>query len=211
MVKKLNGLYAITDASLIPEKNFADYVSLALDGGANIIQYRDKSNDIKKRLKQAEQLQSLCQKYNSLLIINDDVQLALDIDADGVHIGIDDSSLGNARITLGDNKIIGVSCYNQFELAQQAQNESADYVAFGSFFSSPTKPNAIPANIDLLIQAKTQLSIPVCSIGGININNAKQLISAGTDMIAVISAIFAQADIKQSAESFVSLFSEHKK
>ena len=206
MKKKLHGLYAITNADLMPYKNFNKKAELALQGGARIIQYRDKSNDYEKRLKQASELKQLCNQYSAILIINDDIQLTIDTNADGVHIGIEDISLIKAREQLGKNTIIGVSCYNQFELAQQAEKEGADYIAFGSFFSSQIKPEAPAANIDLLIKAKQQLNLPICAIGGINTSNASLLINAGADMIAVISSVFGQQDITSASLKFKNLF-----
>lgn len=203
---KLHGLYAITDAKFMPPEIFTEKARKTLQGGASIIQYRDKSNDKIKRLQQASALKNLCEEYNAIFIVNDDYQLAIDTNADGIHIGMNDISLNDARNKVGKNKIIGVSCYNQFELAQQAEKDGADYIAFGSFFSSPTKPDAKPAHIDLLIQAKKQLHLPVCAIGGIDIHNAPSLISTGTDMLAVISHIFNTDDIVSASTQFTNLF-----
>ncbi len=206
MNKNLHGLYAITDSNLIPHENFNEKVKQALSGGARIIQYRDKSQDSEKRLQQASDLKEICIQHNAILIINDDIQLAIDTNADGIHIGIKDISLNDARKKLGKNKIIGVSCYNQLKLAQQAEKEGADYIAFGSFFSSQIKPEAKTATIDLLIKAKQQLKLPICAIGGINTANASSLIHAGADMLAVISSVFGQQDITASSLKFKNLF-----
>lgn len=205
-IKTLRGLYVITDEKLIPQNNFAETVEQALRGGARIVQYRDKSTDNTKRLSQAAALKTLCEKYQAILIINDDVELALQIDADGVHIGKHDASLAATREQLGRQKIIGVSCYNRFELAQEAEKQGADYIAFGSFFSSATKPEATRAEITLLARARQHLNIPVCAIGGITLNNASTLITEGADMLAVISDVFGQDDIESRCKIFSTLF-----
>jgi len=202
---RLSGLYAITDANLLAN-NFTDAIEQALQGGCRIIQYRDKSTDHDHRLQQAHIIRQLCDQHQCLFIVNDDIELAKACNADGVHIGKDDQQLTTARKRLGDKKIIGVSCYNQIELALAAEQAGADYVAFGAFFSSSIKPEATNAPIALISQAKNQLQIPVCCIGGITANNASALIEAGSDMIAVISDIFASDDIKQSSQMLNKLF-----
>jgi len=208
MTKSLYGLYAITDASLIAEKKFNQTIEQALAGGVKIIQYRDKSKNTEKRYRQAHDLKHLCDQYNATFIINDDIDLTKTIDADGVHIGSSDRSYKTARETLGEDKIIGVSCYNQFELAQQAQQQGANYVAFGRFFSSSIKPDAVIASTELLIRAKQELSIPVCAIGGITLNNSDLLIKTGADMLAVITAVFSSANIESTCQKFCNYFVE---
>ncbi len=200
--EKLKGLYAITDENLITEENFEQTVELALQGGTKIIQYRDKSNNHKKRLQQSSILQSLCKKHNATCIINDDIDLAKSVNADGVHLGKDDASISHARQILGKNSIIGVSCYNSLDAAIEAEKNGADYVAFGAMFSSPTKPNARIAKLALITQAKQKLNVPVCTIGGITINNIHQLTEQGADMTAVISSLFSSDDIKKTADAF---------
>ena len=196
---KLRGLYAITDEQLITEKDFSKTIELALQGGSRIIQYRDKSSDLKKRFKQASTLNSLCKQYQAICIINDDIELARTVNADGVHLGKGDTLISEARQRLGKNAIIGISCYNDINLAITAEKHSADYVAFGAMFSSATKPEAINANIEIISSAKQQLNIPVCAIGGITDKNILQLIQQGVDMTAVISSLFASNDIKYTA------------
>jgi len=198
---QLKGLYAITDENLISKQYFNQAVESALKGGAKIIQYRDKSNDQKKRLVQATALRLLCKRYEALCIINDDIELAKAIDADGVHLGKDDSSIAQARKALGDDAIIGVSCYNDITIAIEAEKNTADYVAFGAIFSSSTKPDATVAGLDIISQAKRQLSIPVCTIGGITEDNLQQVVQHGADMSAVISSLFSSSDILQSANN----------
>ncbi len=202
----LHGLYAITDSSLDDDNTLREAVEHALQGGARLLQYRDKSDDHGKRLRQASLLKTLCAQHDALLIINDDVALAKQCRADGVHLGRDDASVAQARAALGDGGMIGVSCYNQLALARRAQQQGADYVAFGAFYSSPTKPDAVVATLDLLQQAKAELTVPVCAIGGVTVDNAPALVEAGADMLAIISGVFQQPDIRHAASQFSQLF-----
>ncbi|HFC93327.1 MAG TPA: thiamine phosphate synthase [Leucothrix mucor] len=195
----MKGLYAITESD---SNNLLKNVRLALQGGVSILQYRNKNADIAQKITEATALLSLCQEYNVCFIINDDIQLAKQVRADGVHLGRDDGSISEARDVLGDNAIIGVTCYQDIERAVEAEKSGANYVAFGSFFASPTKPNAPRADIKLLQQARVQLSLPICCIGGITLQNADRLIEHGADMVAVISSLFAAEDIKQTARQF---------
>lgn len=199
MSKRLHGLYVITDPELC-KTDIVSQVEQALSGGAQIVQYRNKTASAQQKQQEATQLNQLCKKYNCLFIINDDVELAKKIDADGVHIGQSDTTLHQARTILGKEKIIGVSCNNQLEWALAAQQQGADYVAFGRFFASQTKPDAPQANIDLLTKARQQLDIPIVAIGGITPDNANELLQAGADMLALIHAIFARADISRAAQ-----------
>ena len=203
---RLRGLYAITDENLIPESAFVASIEQALSGGVSIIQYRDKSGSETKRLEQASALRSLCNEYRASLIINDDITLAKAVAADGVHLGEDDVSIEQARLMLGDDAIIGVSCYNQLQRAIEAQTSGADYVAFGAVFASPTKPNARSASCGLIREAKSQLEIPVCAIGGIDKSNVAQVIDSGADMTALISSLFSAADIRLTAKHISKLF-----
>jgi thiamine-phosphate pyrophosphorylase len=200
----LHGLYAITDAPSFAGRDMIDCVEQALQGGARIIQYRDKSVDHETRLQQAQALRVLCRRYQTLLIINDDIALAKQVGADGVHLGIDDADIAEARALLGADAIIGVTCYNRFELAEQAAAQNADYLAFGAFYPSPTKPAAVRAEVELLRRAQ-KFDIPLCAIGGITHENAAVLIDAGADMLAVISGVFATTDISAQTRHFVSL------
>jgi len=200
-----SGLYAITDSQM-NTATFVHDVEKAIIGGARIIQYRDKSQDKSKRLAQAQALQQLCQKYQVIFIINDDVELAQQIDADGVHLGKDDATLITARQQLGQNKIIGISCYNQLDNAVQAVKNGVDYVAFGRFFPSSTKPNAIKADSALLQTAKKSLHCPIVAIGGITPQNGQALITAGADCLAVINGLFGQDDIELAAKHYANLW-----
>ena len=203
---RLRGLYAITDEKLIPESEFAARIEQALEGGTRVIQYRDKSWDSAKRVHQAKRLRALCNRFDASLIINDDIALARTVHADGVHLGEEDASIEQARSLLGDEAIIGVSCYNLLDRAIDAQAAGADYVAFGAVFSSPTKPQARSASCALISEAKTRLDIPVCAIGGIDRKNAARVIDAGADMTALISGLFAEDDIQRTAWYIAGLF-----
>ncbi len=204
--QKLSGVYAITDAALTPAQSMRGQVEQALLGGVRIVQYRDKSADSKRRLEQARELVSLCRAYEALLIVNDDVELVEAIDADGVHVGREDAALREARARLGNERIIGVSCYDSLERAERAVAGRADYVAFGSFFASSIKPHAVRPPVSLLAEASQRWSIPVCAIGGINAGNAAALIAGGADMLAVISALFGGADPRAAARELCDLF-----
>jgi thiamine-phosphate pyrophosphorylase len=200
------GLYAITDAVLLPDDRLIGAVERALLGGARLIQYRDKSHDAARRLTQAQALDELCQRYKVPLIINDDAELAAQVGAAGVHIGQDDPDLATARARLGPKAIIGVSCYDRLDLALAAERAGADYVAFGAFFPSPTKPHEIRPPIALLREARAALTVPIVAIGGITPDNAPLLLNAGADALAVVSAVFAQPDIQAAARRFAILF-----
>jgi len=203
---KLTGLYAITDTTQTGQQQLIIDVEQALLGGARIIQYRDKITQYDQRLNTARLLRTLTLQHNALLIINDDINLASDSHADGVHLGQDDQSISAARTQLGSAAIIGVSCYNDFSLAKQAVNNGVDYIAFGRFFPSHTKPDAVQANIETLKIAKRELDIPVAAIGGITTENADILIKAGADMLAMVNDIFSQADVKTAAHRYQNIF-----
>jgi thiamine-phosphate pyrophosphorylase len=177
-------------------------VELSILGGAHLIQYRDKSSDPVKRQNEASALNNLCQSYNVAFIINDDVELALSTGAAGVHLGQSDGELKDARDRLGNDAIIGITCHDSLPLAEKAEQQGADYVAFGAFFPSKTKPNAKPAPLELMQLAKQKLTLPVVAIGGISVDNASKIIAAGADMVAVIHALYAQNDIKATAQQF---------
>ena len=203
--QRLKGLYLISNHQHAEDQHLLDDVDLALQSGAKILQYRDKSLDQEKRLLQCQRLRTMTASYDCLLIINDDARLAQLVEADGVHLGQQDGNISDARQLLGNDKIIGISCYNDIELARQAADEGADYIAFGRFFPSRTKPNAVQASVDLLHQARN-LQLPIVAIGGISKDNAPGLINAGADMIAVIDAVFGQRDIKTATQQFQNLF-----
>ena len=210
MVNKLHvaGLYAIADTQYLDDVRLLPAVSEAIAGGARVVQYRDKSHDVPARLVQAKKIAALCRQHGVLFIVNDDVELAKQTAADGVHLGRKDASLTRAREQLGHGTIIGVSCYNELARAVQTQNEGADYVAFGSFFPSRTKPQAVRAGLELLCEAKQKLHIPVVAIGGITPENGAHLLAAGADALAVIEGVFGQADVREAAERYARLFTK---
>jgi thiamine-phosphate pyrophosphorylase len=205
MLKFPVGVYAITPETADTERLLMQ-VEAALAGGVAAVQYRDKSGDVARRHGQASELVALCRRFKVLLIVNDDLRLADLCDADGVHLGRDDGSLREARIILGRDKFIGASCYQSLELAQAAQAAGADYVAFGSFFASPTKPAAGRADAGLLREATQVIHIPIVAIGGITLASAPPLLDAGADSLAVLSALFEAPDIRTAAHDLNQLF-----
>ena len=200
---EMRGLYAITNG---PRRDFRDAIEAALRGGSRVVQYRDKSADQERRTSEANLVVELCRKHSATSIINDDVELARACRATGVHLGAEDGGIEAARARLGDGVLIGISCYDSMDRAREAVAAGADYVAFGSFYSSPTKPQARRATPGLLAAAKS-LGVPVVAIGGINADNAASLIDAGADCVAVISSLFDAADIEAAARQFSRLFS----
>lgn len=208
MNPRLHGLYAIADTHYLDAARLAPAVEAAIAGGARVVQYRDKRHDAASRVRQARDLAAICRRHGVLFLVNDDVVLAEAAGADGVHLGHGDMPLAAARRLLGPGKIIGVSCYNELERALAAERAGADYVAFGSFFPSRTKPQAVRATPDLLRAAKQRLPIPVVAIGGITPENGAALIEAGADMLAVIEGVFAQPDVRAAAGRYARLFPE---
>ncbi|MDD1013819.1 thiamine phosphate synthase [Pseudomonas rubra] len=203
----LRGLYAITDSQLLAGK-FLPYVEAALKGGVALLQYRDKSQDKSRRLREAETLAELCARYKTQLIINDDAELAARLGV-GVHLGQTDGPLTPARTLLGRDAIIGSTCHAQLELAEQAAREGASYVAFGRFFNSVTKPGAPAADGALLEQARTRIKLPICVIGGITLDNAAPLVAHGADLLAVIHGLFgadSTQEVTRRARAFNALF-----
>ncbi len=201
---KLHGLYAITDINLTPYYYIERSVAEAIKGGAKIIQLRDKDTSDEELYKVAKKIKKICRQNKAKFLLNDRVVLAKAINADGVHIGKDDTSFETARAILGSKKIIGVSCYDDIGLANDAVKKGADYVAFGAFFSSVTKPHAKAATIQTLRDSK-RLGVPVCAIGGINADNGVQLVKNGADMLAVISSLWS-GDIRRNARSLNKAF-----
>jgi len=204
---KLRGLYAITDSELLKGK-LLPYVEAALKGGATLLQYRDKSSDEARRLREAEALRELCNRYGAALIINDDAELAARLGV-GLHLGQGDGSLSVARALLGRKAIIGGTCHAQLELAEAAAKEGASYVAFGRFFNSTTKPGAPAADAELLTAAKAKINLPIVAIGGVTLDNAPELIAHGASMVAVVHGLFgadSAAEVERRARAFSALF-----
>jgi thiamine-phosphate pyrophosphorylase len=202
---RIAGLYAITP-DLADTDDLLRRVHAALRGGARVLQYRNKTAAPALRLAQAQALQALCAEFGVPLIINDHLDLAIAVGAAGVHLGSDDGNLAEARAQLGPGRLVGASCYDRIELAQAAIAAGADHIAFGSFFASGVKPDAARPPIDLITRARQRFGVPVVAIGGITPANAPQLIAAGVDAVAVISALFAAPDIEHAAREFRSLF-----
>jgi len=202
----MHGIYAITDPVLLAGDKLDRYVEEALQGGINMLQYRNKSADHKLRVQEAKRLQTLCSQYRVPLLINDDIQLCLEVGAAGVHLGQKDSTLREARHLLGDAAIIGITCYSDINAALQAEAEGASYVAFGRFFPSRTKPDAARAAPQVLNAAKAQLQIPLVAIGGVNAENGALLIAAGADMLAVIDYLFSTPAVASRARALSKLF-----
>ncbi|MGL4576004.1 MAG: thiamine phosphate synthase [Burkholderiaceae bacterium] len=200
----LRGLCAITPDGW-PENRLLEATARILRGGARIVQFRDKSADSARRTRLARALREQTRHHDVLLIINDDVQLARACGADGVHLGREDGDIAAARALLGKAALIGVSCYDQLALAQAAIAQGADYIAFGSVFASSTKPAAVRAPLALFGQA-APLGLPRVAIGGITLANAPQVVAAGADAIAVISALYDAPDPHHAAHQFAQLF-----
>lgn len=203
--RMLRGLYAVTPAdNLLPR--LSTLVGLALEGGVRLVQYRNKDAPMPLKRSQAAELLRICHAHDARLIINDDVWLAIEIGADGVHLGRDDADPVMARQALGPKRLLGVSCYDDVELAIAAEAAGADYVAIGSMFASPTKPAATRASLELITETRHRVKVPVAAIGGIKLENAPEVIKAGADMVAVVSDLFDAMDIKGRATAFQKLF-----
>jgi len=203
-----DGLYAITDSTLIPPGQLTSCVARAIAGGAAVIQYRNKQAPDHERYSEAAALATLCRQHKIPLIINDDAQLAAAVAASGVHLGRTDPPIRQTRERLGPRAIIGVSCYNDLERAIAAAQAGADYVAFGRFFPSHSKPDAPPAGTAVLSRAHRQLDLPIVAIGGITPDNGQPLLAAGANLLAAIHGVFGQPDIRAAAAQYAELFRE---
>ena len=206
----LRGLYAITPAELCADPaRLLAAVAAALRGGAALVQLRDKLGVPAARSANARALADLCHAHGARLIVNDDVALALECGADGVHLGATDGSLAQARAMLGPGAIIGASCGPWLERAQAAAAAGVDYVAFGRFFPSRTKPDAPQATLELLREARGQLDLPICAIGGVTADNGGALLAAGADLLAVVDGLFGAAEpavVEKAASRYARLF-----
>lgn len=201
----LHGLYAITDTTLTPAHTLLDQVEQAILGGIKILQLRDKCHTDSELLASALDLKALCSAHGVIFIMNDRLELAQQVDADGIHLGQHDLDFSLVRRSLPD-KIIGVSCYGDLARAEHFQDLGADYVAFGACFKSSTKPLANPIPASLLHEAKQNLHIPICAIGGITLDNASVLVQQGADMLAVINDLWSSPDVFARAKAFSQLF-----
>ncbi|MBI5912355.1 MAG: thiamine phosphate synthase [Betaproteobacteria bacterium] len=208
-MRKLAGLYAITPDE--PRTDIlVDKVGQALRGGASLVQYRNKTAGPELRLEQGRALAALCRAVGAAFIVNDDVALALELGADGAHLGAADGDLAEARRRLGLDKLLGASCYNRIELAEAAAQAGVNYLAFGSVFSSGTKPGAVRAPLAIFAEARRSFALPLVAIGGITLQNASQVFAAGADAVAVISAVFDAADIAERAAGFTRLYPQQR-
>ncbi|MEE8044736.1 MAG: thiamine phosphate synthase [Thermodesulfobacteriota bacterium] len=206
MKNNLTGLYVITDKKLIKRGKFIETVEKSIKGGARIVQLREKDTPQNEILNLGRELLKLTRRYDVPLIINDSPELAKEIGADGVHLGGDDTSIKNARAILGDEVIIGVSCYNQIERGLNAVQNGADYVAFGTPYYTPTKPEREPTSIEVLKEAVYVISqIPIFAIGGITKENASEILGTGVDGIAVITSVFGSPDPENAARELATL------
>lgn len=197
----LQGIYVLSDALLSPTQTILSQMKRVLESGVSVIQFRDKyASDAQIELT-CKALQALCTQYNALFIIDDRAELVKKIDADGLHVGKEDMDYLEARALLGDNKIIGVSCYGDIQRAQHYEAIGADYVAFGSFFPSPTKPNSPVVPLHVLQEAKAILRVPICAIGGINVDNIKDVAHSGVEMYALISAVYKDDAIEDNIKA----------
>ena len=201
-----SGLYAITDAQLTPEERLVDMAAQAIAGGAVMIQYRNKIADTAQREREAQVLSELCRRHHIPLIINDHVELARHVGAQGVHLGEADAQVHTARALLGEHAIIGVSCYNEFSRGLRAQQAGADYVAFGSFHPTATKSGTVRATIELIHEARKHLHLPLVAIGGITPENGRPIVQAGAGLIAACHGVFGQGDVQTAARKYAHLF-----
>ena len=201
----LRGLYAVT-ADRADTDRLLSEVGAALSGGCRVVQYRNKSAAPALRRQQAAALARLCKTAGACFIVNDDVELALEVGADGVHLGGDDGHPEAARQRLGAGRLLGVSCYNDAARVAAAVAAGADYVALGAMFPSATKPGAVRASLDLLRSVKASCPVPVAVIGGITLANAGALVEAGADLLAVVSDLFDAPDVRARAQAFQDLF-----
>lgn len=209
MNKNLKGLYVITDDNLTPATTIIAQVKQSLDGGAKIVQLRDKTSSIEVIKERAVTLDKLCSEYDALFVLNDKVELAIELGLSGLHIGKSDHHRVKDIRERFDG-CIGVSCYGDIALAQQMQEVGVDYVAFGSFYVSPTKPNANIVDLNILSQAQEVLDIPVCAIGGINQENINDVMHHHPDMISLVSDIWKCDDIKLQSKFYADFYKEEK-
>ena len=201
----IKGLYAITP-DMADSNSLLQKTQLAIEGGAFMVQYRSKIQDRDVKMQQCAAILRLCREYKIPCIVNDDVDMCRVLEADGVHLGKKDDNIAEVRSILGEDAIIGSSCYDQLNRAKLAQKEGASYVAFGAMFETSTKPNAPRATLELLREAKSQIQIPIVAIGGITMNNAHDVIETGIDAIAVINSLYESNSIKETAETLSSMF-----
>lgn len=203
MTRRPTGLYVLTDAVLRTHADLLARASAALDGGAQTLQYRDKTHDRKRRLTEARALRDCCRRAGAVFIVNDDIELAEQVGADGVHLGEHDVDVAAARARLGPSVCIGASCYGDLERARRMVTAGADYLAFGAVRASATKPGARILPPGRLIEARREFALPLVAIGGIDVDNLAEVMAAGVDAVAVTHAVFAAADPATAARDLV--------
>lgn len=210
MNKHLRGLYLVTPDWDDTEK-LVTISELALQGGAALLQYRHKTADAQLRKKQAVALRDLCHRYQRPFIINDHVELCLELDADGIHVGGLDASVEQTRVAVGPDKIVGASCYGDMQLARTAQQQGASYIAFGGFYSSKIKKYPVTTSHNIVTQSRSEIGLPTVVIGGMTLENCPPLIAAGADMVAVISSVYFVENPQVAAQDLSDLFLKSKK
>ena len=202
---KLSGLYLVTP-DWDDTAKMLDCSEQALRSGVTILQYRHKTANAALRLEQARALQALCRRHGCLFIINDHVDLCLELDADGIHVGGTDASVATVRTAVGPDKIVGASCYGDLELAHRSHREGASYVAFGGFYPSRIKKYPVTTPVEIVSQSKLEIALPVVVIGGMTIDNCQPLIAAGADMVAAISSVYMAENPELASREFGRLF-----
>ncbi len=205
----LTGLYVISDDTLTPKETILTQIKEALEGGATIVQLRDKISSDEEIEKLVLELQELCREYKALFVLNDRVELAIKLKVDGLHVGKSDHNRVE-EIRNNFKGILGISCYDSLDIAREMEKLKVDYLAFGAFFASSTKPNAPLANQETITKAKEEFSLPICVIGGITSKNAEILINKGAHMLAVISDVWKSKNIKEKCQEFTTLFKGEK-
>lgn len=201
----LRGLYLVTPDWDDTER-LLKVTEAALHGGVRLLQYRHKTADAALRLVQASALLALCRQYGCPLIINDHLDLCLQLDADGVHVGGTDVGVAAIRAALGADKIVGASCYGDLTLAQTAQRDGASYVAYGGFYPSRVKKYPVTTSPDIITQSRAMIALPMVVIGGMTVDNVAPLVAQGADMAAAISSVYAAADPQRAAREIAQLF-----
>lgn len=209
MIKRenLRGLYAITDNTLTPSDTILDQVTKALKGGAKIIQFRDKESSDEYTKTISLKLQKLCEDYDALFVLNDRANIAIELGLSGLHIGRSEYKY-IPEIRRRFNGCLGISCYGDVSFAKDVERMGVDYVAFGSFFASKTKPDSELVNLEILSQAKEYLNIPICAIGGINIDNVSSIVEHNVDMVAIINDIWNSEDTEKKAREFAKFYED---
>lgn len=202
----LKGLYIVTP-DWDDTAKLVEVTEKALKGGAELVQYRHKTASPEQRREQAKALQAVCKRYGKPFIINDFVDLAIELDADGVHVGESDEAVAAVRAKVGPNKIVGASCYGDMNLVRKAHEAGANYIAFGGFYPSRIKKYPVTTELDIVKQMKKEMpGLPSVAIGGITLENAVPLVERGVDMISVISSVYFADDPEAAARAFAKMY-----